>query len=320
MKRKQTHAEAAEELRAALKGLGDAVAAVMLRPLLALVRWVDRLVWRDVRPGEAVRAGVECRVPAAFVWPTEPPARIPFQVRRWPFSTRAARWLSRPIDAPRWLVIVACAIAATFGPFAGSAWADSTYLPDAQRAVAGVDAYTSSVLRVPADTYRLEEGMPGAGMVAQAADAEVYGPGADGTRRVIVRPRWVKVLAKVAEGAPLSEAAVDALYLATHESLHSVDPATRYGRGGALEEGATDAVAHDVLPGLIVRIYGRLPWWYAPPVAYPEEVVLVRASSAAATGSSWRSRAARLWRRQLLLADDGTRAAMMADANAKAVR
>lgn len=223
----------------------------------------------------------------------------------------------------RKLLLIA-AIGAAFGPLAGSAWSAPAgapaYVLEAERALNGVEAYTAGTLRTAADTYALEEGMPGRGMVAAAADAEVYGPGDDGRRRVIVRPRYVKVLAKVAEGAPLTEGTVDALYLAVHETLHSVDPDTGYGRAGALEEGATDAVAHDVLPGLIVRVYGRLPWWYAPPVAYPEEVVLVRASSAAATGSSWRSRAARLWRRQLLLASDADRAAMMADANAKAAR
>jgi hypothetical protein len=95
-----------------------------------------------------------------------------------------------------------------------------------------------------------------------------------------------------------------------HETLHLRDSAD------PLNEGAVDAVAIDLTPSWMQAFlgkdatpgkgYGSL---YAS--LYPEQVRTIRALSVKATGQRWRSRAARLWRRAYLLADDLTRAQMI---------
>ncbi len=103
-----------------------------------------------------------------------------------------------------------------------------------------------------------------------------------------------------------------------HELLH-------LHRATVLEEGAVDAVALDLLPAWSSRFIGTtlLLQGYGvgnADAVYPADVRLVRALSAAGTGHPHDSRPARLWRRQLLLADDAGRTAMVTAANARAAR
>ncbi|WP_217923793.1 hypothetical protein [Miltoncostaea oceani] len=103
-----------------------------------------------------------------------------------------------------------------------------------------------------------------------------------------------------------------------HELLH-LHHAT------VLEEGAVDAVALDLVApwtqrfhgwGSITQRYGTGP----DDAAYPDDVRLVRALSAAATDGRVRSTAARQWRRAFLVADDAGRHAMIETANARSRR
>jgi hypothetical protein len=92
-----------------------------------------------------------------------------------------------------------------------------------------------------------------------------------------------------------------------HELLHTDrDDATPT----ALGEGIVDAVAKDLyMPW--TRAMGLTHWnWNASQSSYPTELAAVRKASALATGKPWRSRAARLWRRDLWRADAATRVAV----------
>lgn len=96
--------------------------------------------------------------------------------------------------------------------------------------------------------------------------------------------------------------------LLLHEILHD-DHALATPVG--LEEGIAEAVSID-----LYAAWGRamkLVSWPAEDVyssSYPEELAAVRKASALATGRPWKSRAARLWRRDLWRADSATRVAM----------
>lgn len=100
-----------------------------------------------------------------------------------------------------------------------------------------------------------------------------------------------------------------------HETLHTADGMTI--TNPALEEGVVDALALDLYPA-----WGKAMGVYVWPTApnYPAEVRLVRTASARATGTPWRSRAARLWRRDLWRADQSTRTALVVAAFTKGTR
>jgi hypothetical protein len=92
-----------------------------------------------------------------------------------------------------------------------------------------------------------------------------------------------------------------------HELLHTErDDATPV----ALGEGIVEAVAKDLyLPWTRGM---RLTVWNWDPILtpYPAEVAAVRKASALATGKPWKSRAARLWRRDLWRMDAESRVAV----------
>lgn len=94
-------------------------------------------------------------------------------------------------------------------------------------------------------------------------------------------------------------------HLLLHELLH------RWHADRDLEEMAVDAEAIDLYPAW-ARSEG-ISFEYPIVPLYPE-VAHVRTASARATGTSWRSRAARLWRRALWATDDTGRASMWAAA------
>jgi hypothetical protein len=84
-----------------------------------------------------------------------------------------------------------------------------------------------------------------------------------------------------------------------HEVLHQVSMARGLDGDGdmAVEEGAVEAVTHDLRPTWLKRMIGRDA---SVAVAYPGFVATVRRKSATATGSPWKSTAAARWRAQLL--------------------
>lgn len=65
----------------------------------------------------------------------------------------------------------------------------------------------------------------------------------------------------------------------------------------SVEEGAVEAVTHDLRPAWLKRVRGRDA---AVPVAYPQWVASVRRASAVATKRPWKSSRARLWRARLV--------------------
>jgi hypothetical protein len=92
-----------------------------------------------------------------------------------------------------------------------------------------------------------------------------------------------------------------------HELLHTErDDATPV----ELAEGIVDAVAKDLyMPW--TRAMRLTHWnWNPSQSSYPAELAAVRKASALATGKPWKSRAARLWRRDLWRADAATRVAV----------
>lgn len=91
----------------------------------------------------------------------------------------------------------------------------------------------------------------------------------------------------------------DRLTALLHEVLHQVGMERGLEEGGhmSVEEGAVEAVTHDLRPALMRRI-GRPDAQVA--VAYHRWVASVRTASARATGSSWTSSRARAWRATLL--------------------
>lgn len=84
-----------------------------------------------------------------------------------------------------------------------------------------------------------------------------------------------------------------------HEVLHQVSMERGLEAEGdmATEEGAVEAVTHDFKPVWLRQMTGRDA---AVAIAYPGWVSAVRRASAAATGSAWKSAAARAWRIQLV--------------------
>ena len=110
---------------------------------------------------------------------------------------------------------------------------------------------------------------------------------------------------------PATPAGASAGHLLRHELLHADTlTATEYGDGW-VEEGAVESVNAD-LDGAWCRWELDLACSTTRPV-WAERVAAVRAASARGTGSrTWRTRPARLWRRDLLAADAAGRQAMLA--------
>lgn len=106
--------------------------------------------------------------------------------------------------------------------------------------------------------------------------------------------------------------------VAIHELLHRFRHPDRFtDHDRRVEEGVVEAVTVDLYPGWSQR-FTTWPQAIAPAPAYADAVRDIRAASRAATGSrSWKDRAARLWRRQLLLQDEAGRDAMLSAAEAR---
>ena len=97
-----------------------------------------------------------------------------------------------------------------------------------------------------------------------------------------------------------------ALGVIFHEQAHRSDDLP------GLDEGVVQALTADLCPSLAFSLWGkRGACEYG---VYPDEVRAVRVASTRATGEPWRSRAARIWRRALWLADHDARVAMFAGA------
>ncbi|WP_217913220.1 hypothetical protein [Miltoncostaea marina] len=199
---------------------------------------------------------------------------------------------------------VLAALAAVVAP--GAVAATAAPPASAQGLADDTAAWVGSVLRVPAEARPL---------VANAHDA----PGAAAWVRcgepvVYARPWVVRELGEMARGDLYSS---EAARILLHETLHRTDChrlPTEHDRD--VEEWAVDALAYDLLPAWSARFTGWRIRVYPPSGGYAEGVRAIRAASRFATGSlSWRGRRARLWRRQLVLADVATRRAMLADAN-----
>lgn len=111
-----------------------------------------------------------------------------------------------------------------------------------------------------------------------------------------------------------------------HEFLHRIQGVAEYtssfegdpewAAGHMAEEGVVEAVAHDVMPSIRRARLGFATSDDAG-LYYKDQVVEVRRLSARATGKPWTSYQARVWRRNLLLADFATRTAMMEEARAR---
>lgn len=163
--------------------------------------------------------------------------------------------------------------------------------------------------------------------IGNAAPGEVYiSPTEAGTLGAVAARRRL--------GKGLNERQIDAVRVLMHEQLHQM----RYGRTpdvygsgsrdagtpGGYEEGATEAVTRDLLPIFINRMFGGESFPGAPVplngetgAAYPQQVTNVRQMSTFGSGAkSYKDRAARVWRRQFLHADEATRQQMVQQASA----
>jgi len=121
----------------------------------------------------------------------------------------------------------------------------------------------------------------------------------------------------------------EAMRLALHEGLHQMrygrtpefyDGGTALGTVGGYEEGATEAVAQDLLPIIARKRFGHLMPGYESVerafTAYPEQTWNVRQLSTFGSGAkSYRDRKARVWRRTFLHSDPDARARMIEQAN-----
>jgi len=98
---------------------------------------------------------------------------------------------------------------------------------------------------------------------------------------------------------PLRSWPADRVVVVLHEVLHQVGMANDLEGGDEMptEEGAVEAVTHDLRPVLLRRHIGRD---VNVPVAYRSWVSAVRTASARATGTRWTTAAARAWRARLV--------------------
>lgn len=161
-------------------------------------------------------------------------------------------------------------------------------------------AWLTTTLRTDIPTRQVVEIAPD--------ESRIWGAQADGAV-IEVDPRifdgWRDLAREKLGGA-------EPCYQLIHELLH-------LHRATTLEEGVVDAVSLDLAPSYTASLgWPREVWAGYGDIldaTYPDDVRLVRALSAAATGQRRRSRDARYWRRALLLADEPTRQAMIASAN-----
>jgi hypothetical protein len=110
---------------------------------------------------------------------------------------------------------------------------------------------------------------------------------------------WLPAADAAMFARPARQWSPDRLTALLHEVLHQVGMERGLEEGGhmSVEEGAVEAVTHDLRPGWLARITGRD---VAVPVAYPQWVASVRRASAVATKRPWKSAAARQWRARLV--------------------
>lgn len=101
----------------------------------------------------------------------------------------------------------------------------------------------------------------------------------------------------------------DEVLIVLHELLHRGPEVCSY--DPYIEEGITQAMALDLLPSWGMRFLGQKLTMPNRGGAYAEQVTYLRHLSAVRTGSSWRSYAARQWRRALYLSDRATRQEMV---------
>jgi hypothetical protein len=131
------------------------------------------------------------------------------------------------------------------------------------------------------------------------------------TGNVYVLPRLANALLRPRPSFP--EANGWAGEILVHEWLHraATGPCWRSPDGFEWEEGITQALTADVLPAWGKRFLGTP--WVRPGRMYQREVSVVRAVSAKATGStSWRTPAARAYRRALWAGSCEQRSALLA--------
>lgn len=214
----------------------------------------------------------------------------------------------------RWVLPLVVALSVLAGAFAGRA-ATAPAAPAEAAAQALTDEtadWLAATLAAPVPHQTLHEMVPQPTMPAIAYSLPLPGGGRrlGAMRSLIVR--W----GRIDRGDPLTTPSAGHVLL--HELLH-------LHRARHLEEGIVDAVALDLVAPWSQRFLGTTLFLQgygstASDGAYPEGVRLVRALSAAATGGSWRTYRARMWRRALLLAADVGRRAMVAEANARASR
>lgn len=173
----------------------------------------------------------------------------------------------------------------------------------AQAVATDTAEWAAATLRVPLEVPPLYS----------ATDADLATPGALGEARpgdVRVRPWVVRELRLIGRGRP-GWWWEDALHVALHETGHYVCQDCRRTPGEEwLDEGIVEAWTLDALPAVAWDLTGERTAGVRP--GYPDRVALVRAASARATGSrTWRTRAARLWRRALLVGPGDARYAML---------
>lgn len=204
--------------------------------------------------------------------------------------------------------IIAAALVALAAALPGAAAAAGpakpvpTYVPQAE--VDRIAAWTSATLRAPVPTKRLTTEVDP--WVAEWAAANGYEWDAyvldDDV--VHVRPRLVGGLAR---------RTCESLAILLHELLHRPDAFV----SREVEEGTTEALRVDLYPAAARALGCRVDWQTMQDAMYPDEVSNIVAASAFATGSrNGRTRAARLWRRQLWAASADGRRDMLAAAAA----
>ncbi len=110
---------------------------------------------------------------------------------------------------------------------------------------------------------------------------------------------WLPAADAAMFARPARQWSADRLTALLHEVLHQVGMDRGLEDGGqmAIEEGAVEAVTHDLRPAWLKRTRGRDA---AVPVAYPQWVATVRRASTVATTRPWKSAAARKWRALLV--------------------
>jgi hypothetical protein len=207
----------------------------------------------------------------------------------------------------RWFAWVAVAV--TGYVVFGLAVAHAAVPAGAQAEVDRTAAWLTRVLHRPIPTRTLDtQAASEMTVVCGGRPCTAYVPFSHPDRIVTTNP-VVQALARIRRGLD----GPDAGYVAIHELLHTRDLAPDEYGDGDIEEGVVDAVTLDVYPAWLHWRLPNHPAVWGP--AYPRQVAAIRYASARATGSrTWKDRAARIWRRQLLEADAAGRQQMLTTA------